>query len=123
AANWFNLIPEVAYFALLIVWSVIPVFLFNASIFSVPQVWESTMEIERSGAKALTSEEIQHLETLKTVVETALADGVINDGELAHIKSIIWADGKVTYEELRTVHETIHSLMGDELPAIEWRRD
>ena len=81
------------------------------------------MEIERSGAKALTPEEIQHLETLKTVVETALADGVINEGELAHIKSIIWADGKVTYEELRTVHETIHSLMGDELPAIEWRRD
>ncbi|MEM0980655.1 MAG: HXXEE domain-containing protein [Cyanobacteria bacterium P01_H01_bin.58] len=121
AANWFNVIPEVVYFALLIVWSVIPILLFNASIFSVPQVWESTMEIERSGAKALTAKEIQHLEALKAVVETALTDGVLSDGEIAHIKSIIWADGKVTYEELRIFHETMQSLMGDELPAIDWR--
>ena len=79
------------------------------------------MEIERSGTKALTPEEIQHLEKLKAVVETALADGVLNEGEIAHVESIIWADGKVTYEELRTVHETIQSLMGDELPALDWR--
>lgn len=80
------------------------------------------MDIERSGDKALTAEEIQHLETLKAVVETALADGVLDEGEIAHIRSIIWADGKVTYEELRTLHETIQSLMGDELPALDWRQ-
>ena len=79
------------------------------------------MEIERSGAKELTPEEIQHLEKLKAVVETALADGVLTEDELAHIKSIIWADGKVTYEELRTFHKTMQSLMGDELPSIDWR--
>ena len=79
------------------------------------------MEIERSGAKALTPEEVQHLELLKTVVETALTDGVLQEDEIAHIKSIIWADGKVTYEELRTVHETIQSLLGDELPTLDWR--
>lgn len=81
------------------------------------------MEIERSGAKDLTPEEIQHLEKLKAVVETALADGVLNEGEIARIKSIIWADGKVTYEELRTLHETIQSLVGDGLPTLDWRPD
>ncbi|MEM9005187.1 MAG: hypothetical protein AAGE59_16905 [Cyanobacteria bacterium P01_F01_bin.86] len=79
------------------------------------------MEIERLGAKELTPEEIQHLGTLKTLVEAALADGVLNEDEIAHIKSMLWADGKVTYEELRTVHETIQALMGDELPALDWR--
>ncbi|MEM8543531.1 MAG: hypothetical protein AAGF66_06010 [Cyanobacteria bacterium P01_H01_bin.119] len=123
ADNWFNLIPEAVYFALLIIWSVIPVFLFNASIFSVPQIWESTMEMEFSGAKALTAEEVQHLEKLKAVVKAALADGVLSDGEIDHIKSIIWADGKVTYEELRAVHTTMQSLIGDELPPLEWRRN
>ena len=78
------------------------------------------MDIERSDAKALTTEEIQHLEKLKAVVETALADGMLNESEIAHIKSIIWADGKVTYEELRTVHETMQALMGDEFPPLDW---
>ena len=77
------------------------------------------MKIELSGAKALTAKEIQHLETLKAMVETALADGVLSDGEIAHIKSIIWADAQVTYEELRTVHETLQSLIGDELPLLD----
>ncbi|MEO1298761.1 MAG: hypothetical protein AAFW75_23870 [Cyanobacteria bacterium J06636_16] len=79
------------------------------------------MKIERSDAKALTPEEIQHLEKLKAVVKTALADGVLNEDEIVHIRSIIWADGTVTYEELRTVHETIQSLMGDEFPPLDWR--
>ena len=79
------------------------------------------MNVNRLGAKELTPEEVQHLEKLKTVVETALADGVLSADEMDRIKSIIWADGKVTYEELRTVHETMQSIMGDELPPIEWR--
>ncbi|MEM9005188.1 MAG: HXXEE domain-containing protein [Cyanobacteria bacterium P01_F01_bin.86] len=41
AANWFELIPETAYFALLIVWSVFPAFLFNPQI-NVPQVTGAT---------------------------------------------------------------------------------
>ncbi|NEQ97088.1 MAG: hypothetical protein F6K30_10245 [Cyanothece sp. SIO2G6] len=82
------------------------------------------MEFERSSAKALTPAEIQHLETLKAVVETALKDGVLDEGEIAHIKSIIWADDKVTYEELRTVHEIIQSFMGDDMvPPLDWRRN
>ncbi len=31
AANWFKLFPEYIFFAILIAWSIIPVFLFNSS--------------------------------------------------------------------------------------------
>jgi len=78
------------------------------------------MEVERPDAKALSPEEMAHLESLKTVVEKALEDGQFSVGEVDRIESIIWADGKVTYEELRTVHETIQSVMGDMPPDLEW---
>ena len=81
------------------------------------------MEIERSKAKALTSAEVQHLEKFKAVVAAALADGVLSEDEITHVKSIIWADNQVTYEELRTVHETLQSLIGDELPLLDGRRN
>ncbi len=41
--------------------------------------------------------------------------------EIDRIKSIIWADSKVTYEELQTLHNTIKAVMGDDLPEMEWR--
>lgn len=80
------------------------------------------MNIERPNAKELTPEEVQHLEKLRTVVKTALTDGTLSEYEIDHIKSLIWADGKVTYEELRTLHETSHSVMGDDVVLpMEWR--
>ena len=79
------------------------------------------MEIERPNAKPLSPEEIAHLEKLKYVVEKALENGKFSTYEIERIKSIIWADGKVTYEELRTVNETIQSVMGDEAPELEWQ--
>ena len=81
------------------------------------------MEIERSNAKTLMPEAVQYLEKLKAVVAAALADGVLSEDEVTHVKSTIWADNQVTYEELRTVHETLKSLMGDELPLLDWRRN
>ena len=80
-------------------------------------------KMQRYSNKVLTPEDIAHLETLKSVVEKALEDGEFSVAEIDHIKSIIWADGKVTYEELRAVHTTMQSLIGDELPPLEWRRN
>lgn len=77
-------------------------------------------KMQRYSNKVLTPEDIAHLETLKSVVEKALEDGEFSVAEIDHIKSIIWADGKVTYEELRTVHETIETVMGDVSPELEW---
>ena len=79
------------------------------------------MEVNSPNSKPLSPEELSHLEHLKTLVKNALEDGYLSTDEIAHIKSIIWADGKVTYEELQTVHNTIKAVMGDELPEIEWR--
>ena len=78
------------------------------------------MEIKRPNATPLTPEDLAHLETLKSVVEKALDDDKFSTYEIAHIKSILWSDGKVTYEELRTISETIHSVMGDIPPELEW---
>ena len=79
------------------------------------------MNIERPNDKPLSSEEIAHLATLRSVVEKALEDGRFSIYESERIQSLIWADGKVTYEELRTVNETVTSVMGNLLPELEWR--
>lgn len=79
------------------------------------------MEVNSPNSKPLSPEEIAHLEKLKSVVKNALEDGRFSTQEIAQIKSIIWADGKVTYEELRAVNETITSVMGDINPEMEWR--
>lgn len=79
------------------------------------------MEVNSPNKKPLTPEELAHLEKLKSVVEKALEDGRFSEAEIANIKSIIWADGKVTYEELRTVNKTIKEVMGDVVPEMEWR--
>ena len=79
------------------------------------------MEVNSPNKKPLTPEELAHLEKLKSVVEKALEDGRLSEGEIDHIKSLIWADGKVTSEELRTVNKTIKEVMGDIAPEMEWR--
>lgn len=79
------------------------------------------MNIERLNTQPLSSKEIAHLKILKSVVEKALEDGRFSIYESERIQSLIWADGKVTYEELRTVNETVTSMMGDISPELEWR--
>ncbi|MDY6939381.1 MAG: hypothetical protein SWY16_17150 [Cyanobacteriota bacterium] len=74
----------------------------------------------RHDVKPLSPEEVAHLEKLKSMVEKALENGTFSIYELDRIKALIWADGKVSYEELRTVNETIEAVMGDEIPDREW---
>lgn len=65
------------------------------------------MEVDSPNKKPLTPQEQAHLEKLKSVVEKALENGSFLEAETAQIESIIWADGKATYEELRTVNQTV----------------
>lgn len=81
------------------------------------------MEMQRPNAKPLSPQDLERLKTLKSAVERALEDGKFSMAEVENIKSIIWSDGKVSYEELRTVHETIKSVMGDVPPEIDWVRN
>lgn len=78
------------------------------------------MEINDPNARQLSSKEIAHLEKLKSLVEQALEDGRFSTYETQRIRALLWADGKVTYEELQTVHKTIKSVMGDYVPELEW---
>ena len=54
------------------------------------------------------------------MVKQAIEDGKFSSYETQRIRSLLWADGKVTYEELSTVRETIKSVMGDDVPELEW---
>lgn len=80
------------------------------------------MKIEHLNKAPLSREEILHLEGLRATVEKALGDGRLSADEHEYIQSLIWADGKVTYEELRTINETTYNLTGNSLPELEWRR-
>lgn len=79
------------------------------------------MKVERPKAPQLSPKEIEHLETLKSVVKQSLEDGKFSSDEIAHIKSLLAADKQITYEGLRTIHETIMSVMGEVLPELDWQ--
>ncbi|MEG4215689.1 hypothetical protein QUA27_09205 [Microcoleus sp. Pol14C6] len=58
------------------------------------------MLVSRSSDKQPTTEETRQLEKLQVQIERAVADGKISKQEMEDIKRTIWADGKVSVEEL-----------------------
>ncbi len=78
------------------------------------------MKIERHDADPISPEDQALLEKLKALVEKSLEDGKLSPYEISRIKSLMWSNGKITYEELRTLHETIESVMGELPPEFEW---
>jgi hypothetical protein len=58
------------------------------------------MKIERPNTPDLSPGEAKELEHLKQVIERAIADGVITKAERDNINAIMWADKKVTPQEL-----------------------
>lgn len=81
--------------------------------------WKSCHESRTSQCKVAIKGRVSHLEILKAVVEKALEDGQLSIYESKRIRSLIWADGKVTYKELRIISETIYRVMGDTPPDLE----
>jgi uncharacterized membrane protein YebE (DUF533 family) len=79
------------------------------------------MQIERPNAEPLTKADLAHLDTLRAIVEQAIADGLVTSDERDHIDRVIWADGKATPEELNLVQDLIWAKVqaGDIL--LEWR--
>lgn len=73
------------------------------------------MDIERPNAQPLTREELNDLETLRSIVERAIADGVLTFEEEQLIKRTLWKDKKVSPQEL----EIVQSLVWDKLQAGE----
>lgn len=73
------------------------------------------MDIERPNAQPLTREELSDLETLRKIVEKAVADGVLTFEEEQLIKRTLWKDKKVSPQEL----EIVQSLVWDKLQTGE----
>ncbi|MGF1458939.1 MAG: hypothetical protein ACFBSG_07915 [Leptolyngbyaceae cyanobacterium] len=78
------------------------------------------MDIERSGQRELTPEEEAHLEKLRQMVKDALADGKVSEAEIQSVRQFIHSDNKVTFEELRTIKETIRDVLGDADMEYDW---
>jgi uncharacterized tellurite resistance protein B-like protein len=78
------------------------------------------MQIERSNQPDLTPEEHAHLEKLRQVVETTLADGKVSPDEIQAIRALIHADKKVTVEELNTINNTIRDVLGEAYMEYDW---
>lgn len=78
------------------------------------------MEIERPNAAPLTKADLAHLDTLRTIVQKAVADGVVTNDERDYIARVIWADGEATPEELDLVQDLIWSKMQSGDLTLEW---
>ena len=78
------------------------------------------MKVSRPNAKKLTTEEIQHLKQLKDLVKRALADGKLSRQEIDAINASIFADGKVTLEELTLIKDTVHENLGEAELEYDW---
>ncbi|MBW4481945.1 MAG: hypothetical protein KME14_05345 [Tildeniella torsiva UHER 1998/13D] len=66
-------------------------------------------------ASELSAEEQQELDTLRQIVEQAIADGVLTQAERDTITTAMRADGQVTFEEL----ELVRQLVSDKVAAGE----
>lgn len=76
------------------------------------------MKIERPNAKLPTPEELQDLERLKKAIEQVIANGRVSKAECDRIKGMMWADGKITPEELELCRTMIYSKI--DTGELEW---
>ncbi|MFB2837044.1 hypothetical protein [Floridanema evergladense] len=76
------------------------------------------MKIERPSTKLPTPEELQELGKLKTAIEQIIANGKISKEECERIKRIMWADGKITPEELELCRTMIYHQIT--IGELEW---
>ncbi|WP_318655895.1 hypothetical protein [Pseudanabaena yagii] len=78
------------------------------------------MLVERPNHKELTSEELQSLQKLHTIIDRAIADGRITKYEMEQIDRSIYADGKVFVEELTMVRQLVKDKIDDGSLAYDW---
>lgn len=51
--------------------------------------------------------ELDDLQTLRTLIERAISDGILTEAEKNSIHLAVWADGKVLPEEVALVQELV----------------
>ncbi|WOD37031.1 hypothetical protein [Nodosilinea sp. E11] len=65
------------------------------------------MEISHPNMKALSPEEQQNLNRLKSIIEKSVADGVLTTHELEQIATVMGENHHITPQELQLVHTLI----------------
>jgi uncharacterized membrane protein YebE (DUF533 family) len=78
------------------------------------------MKIERPNAAPLTKADLAHLDTLRAIVEDAVADGLVTNDERDYIDRVIWSDGEATPQELNLVQDLIWSKVQSGDLVLEW---
>ncbi|MGK7931458.1 MAG: hypothetical protein AB4041_08485 [Microcystaceae cyanobacterium] len=78
------------------------------------------MEVSRPNSKPSSPEELKDLETLRSLIEKAIADGLLSKDEMESIKTAIDADGKVTPQELNLCQELIWSKIDSGELEYDW---
>jgi long-subunit acyl-CoA synthetase (AMP-forming) len=79
------------------------------------------MDIERPKSQGLSEADLAHLEQLRTLVRQALADGKLSKSELEDIKTLLYADQRVTVDELVTLRTTIRQVLGNAALEYDWQ--
>ncbi len=77
------------------------------------------MRIEHPNAPALTQADLQQLDTLKALVEGAIADGVLTAAEQSQVKAILLQDN-APVQELDLVQTLIWDKIQSGELVIEW---
>lgn len=77
------------------------------------------MKMERPSDSEITPEEQEHLNHLRAVIEGATADGVLTEGEIEQINTLINADHQVTFGELELVRTLIREKLGENILIID----
>ncbi len=80
------------------------------------------MEISHPNRPELTVEELKELDKLRSAIERASADGVINKGEREQIMAILGANGKVTFEELELLRTLLNDKVADGEIVLDYGR-
>jgi uncharacterized membrane protein YebE (DUF533 family) len=77
------------------------------------------MEINRPNTQEATAEELQKLERLKGIIESAIADGKITLDEYEKIKAEIYTQGKSSADQFYRELELYKSLVQEKLETGE----
>jgi hypothetical protein len=78
------------------------------------------MQVSHPNTPDPTPEELQHLEELKAIVIQSLQTGKLSKDRILQIERLIFAGGKVTYQELEVVRLTIQEQLGAANLEYEW---
>ena len=78
------------------------------------------MLIEHPNHTELTAADLQSLNKLKSVIDSAIADGKVSKQDMELINHAIYADGKVLVEEMTLLRQLVRDQLDSGLLAYEY---